>query len=152
MIERLTLISHFGATWAMLGVILVIQIVHYPLFSSVGASSFERYEALHTQRITWVVAPLMIAELITAIMLVARPPSSVSATLLWTGLALLAAIWLSTAFVQVPLHRELASGFEATAHRKLLATNWVRTIAWLLRAAVTAVMMLQYVRKPTLGA
>ena len=54
----------------------------------------------------------------------------------WAGLALLAVIWLSTALVQVPLHRRLQGGFDAAAHRRLVRTNWLRTAAWTLRAAL----------------
>ncbi len=149
--ERWILISHAAATWAMLGVILIVQVVHYPLFSSVGASSFSQYETLHAQRITWIVGPLMIIELVTAIALVGRPPSAVTTPLLWIGLVLLAVIWFSTAFVQVPLHRVLADGFDASAHRKLVATNWVRTSAWAVRALIAAILMLQYIRRPAAG-
>ena len=149
--EKWILISHAAATWAMFGVILIVQVVHYPLFSSVGSSSFAQYETLHAQRITWVVGPLMIVELVTAVALVGRSPSGVATSLLWIGLLLLAVIWTSTAFVQVPLHRILADGFDATAHRKLLSTNWVRTAAWAARAVIAAILMLQYIRRPASG-
>jgi hypothetical protein len=142
------LISHAAATWAMFGVILIVQVVHYPLFSSVGADSFSQYEVLHARKITWVVGPLMILELVTAIALVARPPFDGPSSLLWIGLGLLAAIWMSTAFVQVPLHQVLAEGFDETAHRKLLMTNWVRTTAWAARAILAAMLVLEYIRRP----
>jgi hypothetical protein len=35
--------------------------------------------------------------------------------------------------VQIPLHNQLALGFDLSVHRKLVATNWWRTIAWSLR-------------------
>jgi hypothetical protein len=35
---------HLAATWFMVGLIWVIQIVHYPLFTSVGSDSFAEYE------------------------------------------------------------------------------------------------------------
>jgi hypothetical protein len=41
--------------------------------------------------------------------------------------------WVSTALVQIPLHNQLALGFDLSVHRKLVATNWWRTIAWSLR-------------------
>ena len=40
------------------------------------------------------------------------------------------------ALVQVPLHRRLQGGFDAAAHRRLVRTNWLRTAAWTLRAAL----------------
>ncbi len=148
MVEKLILISQVASTWAMFGVILVVQVVHYPLFSAVGASSFAAYEARHTRRITWIVGPLMLIELISAIALVVTPPTNVSSALPGMGLGLVVVIWLSTAFLQVPLHQKLAGGFDLSLHKKLLSTNWVRTIAWTLRAVIVATILLQYIRRP----
>jgi hypothetical protein len=36
--------------------------------------------------------------------------------------------------LQVPLHTRLARGFDPAAHRQLVRTNWLRTLAWTLRA------------------
>ena len=38
------------------------------------------------------------------------------------------AIWLSTAFLQIPCHNRLASGFDEQAYRMLVTTKWLRTI------------------------
>ena len=139
----LLLIGQVASTWAMMGVIMIVQIVHYPLFSSVGASSFPVYQALHTRRITWVVGPLMLIELGTAIALLALRRTDEGAALLWIGLGLLVIIWISTAAIQVPLHTSLSKGFDASTHRKLVATNWVRTGAWLLRGLVVGGLLHQ---------
>lgn len=56
------------------------------------------------------------------------------------GLPLLAAIWLSTALVQVPCHRRLAAGFEPRTARRLVRTHWIRTVAWSARAALATSM------------
>ncbi|MDZ4699106.1 MAG: hypothetical protein SH809_05310 [Rhodothermales bacterium] len=133
----LLLVNAF-VTWFMLGVILVIQIVHYPLFSRVGREGFAAYQRAHERAITWVVFPPMAVELATAIALVARPPAGVPAQLLWVGLGLVGVIWASTAFLQVPQHTRLEAGFSADAHRKLVRTNWIRTAAWTLRAGLLA--------------
>jgi hypothetical protein len=47
---------------------------------------------------------------------------------------LLAVIWISTAFVQVPCHEQLSQGFDKAVHQRLVWTNWLRTAAWSLRA------------------
>ncbi len=46
------------------------------------------------------------------------------------GFVLLAVVWLSTALLQVPRHTTLGSGFDAAAHRFLVASNWLRTVCW----------------------
>jgi len=83
-----------------------------------------------------VVGPLMLAEAATAMLLLAIRPASIPMWIPVTGAALLAAIWLTTAFVSVPCHTRLADGFDAEAHRRLVDTNWIRTIAWSARAAL----------------
>lgn len=54
-----------------------------------------------------------------------------AATLFMTGL-----IWISTATLQVPQHRRLATAFEPSAHGSLVLTNWIRALNWSLRAAL----------------
>jgi hypothetical protein len=80
----------------------------------------------------------MLVEAATAMAVVGVSPRS---TLAWAGLALLAVIWLSTAFLQVPRHRRLAEGFDCTAHRHLVTSNWVRTAGWTARGAIALVLL-----------
>lgn len=49
---------------------------------------------------------------------------------------LLAGIWLSTALLQSPNHTELGLGFDLSAHRSLVGSNWVRTVLWSLRGLI----------------
>jgi hypothetical protein len=121
---------HAAATWALVGLIWTVQLVHYPLFAQVGAKAFRHYHARHTRQITWIVAPLMAAELLTAFLLVAR---GVRQPWLLASLLPLAFNWISTWRVQIPLHDRLAAGFDADVHRRLVATNWWRTAAWNIR-------------------
>lgn len=127
---------NLGATLAMVGAILIVQIVHYPLFSRVGAEYFRAYEAAHTNAITLVVMPLMLAELGTAFLLALQPPRGVPSLAVWIGLVLVGVTWLSTAFIQVPLHGRLSAGFDLSAHQALVTTNWIRTVAWSLRGVL----------------
>ncbi len=130
------LVAHLAATLFMMGVIWFVQVVHYPLFRLVGNSEFARYEAAHTFWTTWVVAPPMLTELTTAVLLLLFKPKGVSDGILWLNLALLAIIWLSTAFLQVPCHQQLGQGFDATVHHRLVVTNWLRTFCWTVRAGL----------------
>jgi len=58
-----------------------------------------------------------------------------------TGLGLVLLIWGSTALVQAPIHARLTQGFDAGLHDRLVATNWVRTAAWTLRAGLVLWML-----------
>jgi hypothetical protein len=133
-------LTQLAATLYMTGVIWLVQIVHYPLFALVGRDGFALYEARHTSWITWVVAPAMVVELATALALLAARPTGVPPAALWLGVGLLAVIWLSTLVLQVPAHTVLAEGFDAVAHRRLVATNWIRTLAWTARSALLLVL------------
>jgi hypothetical protein len=129
---------HAFATLFMVGLIWFVQIVHYPLFDRVGKQGFAQYEADHTARTLWVVGPPMLLEAAcTGLLVLTRPDSHVA----WIGFALLAVVWISTALGPVRQHRRLAEGFDAGAYRALVASNWIRTIAWTVRG-VLAVMLL----------
>ena len=132
-----TIVSvHLFATLSMVGLIWFVQIVHYPMMANVGADGFEEYEQIHQQRTTIVVAPLMLAELATTLLLFQYSPSPVPQWMVLTGLGLLVAIWASTYLLQVPMHGKLASGFDADSHRFLVSSNWLRTFAWTARGLV----------------
>ncbi len=78
----------------------------------------------------------MLAEAATAVALVLVPPRGISPSLAGIGLALLAVVWLSTALLQSPRHRELGGGFDPASHRSLVASNWLRTACWSARGLV----------------
>ncbi|MDZ4779134.1 MAG: hypothetical protein SGJ19_02660 [Planctomycetia bacterium] len=133
---RLLFLAHLGSSLYMVGLIWFVQVVHYPLFASVGSAEFAAYEQRHTVNITWVVAPVMLIEAATAVLLFWVHPTAVPSFFLWTGLALLGVIWLSTAFAQVPCHDVLSRGFDSLVHQRLVSTNWLRTSAWSLRGGL----------------
>ena len=133
--------AHAAATSLMAGLVWFVQIVHYPLFAAIPADAFPRYEDLHTRRTTWVVAPLMVTELATALLLVVSPVGAESPWLTASGVALLALIWAATFALQVPCHRVLAAGFERRSHRRLVVSNWIRTAAWSLRAWIALALL-----------
>ena len=120
----------------MTGVIWFVQVVHYPLFAGVGETGFAAYEDRHAWLTTLVVAPPMLLELATGVALLWWRPAEVSLQEVIIGLALLGVIWLSTYLLQIPRHAVLGEGFDAGAHRELVATNWLRTAAWSLRAGL----------------
>ena len=133
----LLLMTQLGSTLAMFGLIWFVQMVHYPLFLRVGEPGFRAYAAAHATRTTYVVAPLMLLELGSAALLLfarLRLPC-IPAGDAWIGAVLVAAVWLSTAAVQVPLHSRLQAWYSQRDAQRLVATNWIRTVGWTLRAA-----------------
>ncbi|MEM9365232.1 MAG: hypothetical protein AAGD07_04490 [Planctomycetota bacterium] len=131
------LLLNLASTWYMVGLIWMVQIVHYKLFDRVGDDVFARYAVDHARLITPIVAIPMLLELASAIGLVALPNPVTSPTTSALGLALVVLIWASTAFLQVPCHNQLATGFDAAAYQRLVETNWIRTVLWSLRGILT---------------
>ena len=116
----------------------MVQVVHYPLFANVSAENYVQYQQLHERYITPVVALPMIVEIVSAIMLLNYLPKGISAGWVWAALGLLIVVWLSTAFLQVPCHSKLGIAFDADVHRRLVGTNWIRTVCWTLRGLLVA--------------
>ncbi len=131
------LAAHAIVTIFMAGLIWFVQIVHYPLFKHVGNPEFPRYEQEHTRRTGWLVSAPMLIEFSLA----AALAFWLGGALAWGGLGMLMIIWLSTATRQVPLHQRLLRGFDQTAHKQLVRSNWVRTIGWSLRAILALFML-----------
>jgi uncharacterized membrane protein len=131
-------VASLASSWFMAGLIWIVQVVHYPLFGRVGREGFAAYESAHARLITPIVGPAMLVELVSSLALLAARPRGMPAWAAWAGVALVGIAWASTAFVQVPLHGTLARGFDEDAHARLVATNWVRTIAWSGHAALMA--------------
>jgi hypothetical protein len=135
------LTAHLFATAAMVGLIWFVQVVHYPLFASVGADGFVKYEQLHQRLTSFVVGPFMAAEGGTAVWLALAPPNGVSRLWAVGGLAVLGVVHASTVLLQVPQHTALSGAYDPARVRRLVRTNWVRTIGWTGRAIVAAVMI-----------
>ena len=125
----------------MFGVIWVMQVVHYPLMRFASGEQFARFETEHQTRISWVVGPLMAVEGLCVLAFLFAPPAGLPGWLPWAGAGAEAIAIGTTAFVSAPLHEQLNAHFdEATLHR-LVATNWIRTIAWTCRAGLAIAML-----------
>lgn len=129
-------LTHLAATLFLVGLIWVVQVVHYPLFAQVGDEQFHGYWRGHTRLITWLVAPSMLAEAGTAVLLFAARPPGLSLLVLVIAFGLLVLNWLSTWLVQIPCHERLGRRFDPATLRRLVLTNWVRTAAWTLRGVL----------------
>jgi hypothetical protein len=117
----------------MCGLIWFVQIVHYPLFKHVPGPAFVPYARLHSRLTAWVVIPVMLLELGTGILLPLQAASALPASLAWANLAGIGLTWLSTFLLQVPMHQRLAQRFDPSDHRRLVLTNWIRTVLWTVR-------------------
>lgn len=134
--EKILLISQIAATLALTGAIWIVQLIQYPFFAYIEESDFPKYHAAYTFWVTPIVAPLMIVELATSFLILFFPPRAIEYNLLFFGFILSVSVWLSTFFVQIPLHNALAKNFDINAHKSLVRTNWIRTAAWTARGVL----------------
>ena len=140
------LLANFVSTCLMTGVIWFVQWVHYPLLAKVPVDRAVETAIDHQRRTGQVLAIPMAVEGFTTLGLLIIRPESVHIFWPWFGAVLLAVALGSTVFVSVPLHAKMATNPTADVGRRLVVTNWPRTIAWSARAVVCVVMMLQVVR------
>lgn len=128
------------------GLIWLVQLVHYPGFLLVGKEAGAAYQQHHTRSISWVVVPLMLAELVVAIWLLFTPfLFQVLTYLNYASFSFLLIIWVATFLGAVPLHNRLSGhGYNNTTILKLLKINWVRTICWTFRTLLLLLLILFY--------
>lgn len=133
------LVIHFAATWALVGLIWCVQVLIYPQFPHFAAQKFRQCHFGHCFRIALIVVPLMVLELLSA------------GWLLWQGMRghpflvsawLIPLVWVSTALWQAPAHLRLMAGFDAPIIRRLIFTNWVRTVVWTARGILVSLAVL----------
>ena len=92
---NLILIANLVSSCYMVGLIWMVQIVHYPLFARVGREQFVAYQTSHQSLTTIVVGPPMLIEFLTAVLLIWYRPTGVPGGLIYAALAVLVVVWLS---------------------------------------------------------
>lgn len=132
---RPILIAHVASTLFMVGLIWTIHYVHYPLFAHVGESTYVAFQSEHVNRIGKLLLLPWLTEGLTllAILILAffgqrrdlRPPAFLNGVGMATAL-IISGVW------SAPAHGELADGFDADVHSRLMNANLVRTLAWTL--------------------
>jgi uncharacterized membrane protein len=137
----ITLVAGTVAAWGMVGLIWVMQLVHYPMLGRISLHEPSTAAVDHQRRISWVVGPLMAVEGVTALVLLVARPDTMGWLSTWASAGLLGVALLSTIVFQVPLHGRLAAGHDPEAVTRLLSTNWIRTAAWTARGIILAVVL-----------
>ena len=129
----LLLIVHFACTWMLVGLIWVIQMIVYPQFLRVGSVEFTKLHFAHCWRIGLLIAPLLAVETISAAGLLYQGHRERA---LLASIALIPLNWLWTAILQAPIHIKLMQGYDAAVVRRLILSNWLRTLTWTARGVL----------------
>lgn len=106
-----------------------ISVVVYPQFSRVGPEDFVAYERRHQHLVSIAVGPLFVLLGLSALALLVHPPHDGPRWVAVTAVLLVGVVLVTTALAAVPLHRQLSSGYDAEAHRRLRAVDSVRLAA-----------------------
>ena len=127
--------ANLGATLALTGASWFVQVVHYPLFARVAEPGWAGYAAEQQRRLAVALALPMVLELVTAVLLVARPPAWLPRPMAGGLAALVAVVWLLTFRLERPLRLRLAARWDRLAHQALVLSHWVRVLAWWTRSS-----------------
>jgi len=132
---RPLLIAHLASTLFMVGMIWTIHYVHYPLFAHVGESTYIAFQSEHVDRIgkllllPWLTEGMTLLAVLILAFLGQRRDLRLPAFLNGLGMAIaliISGVW------SAPAHGELAEGFDAAVHDRLMTANLVRSFAWTL--------------------
>ena len=116
----------------MVGVIWVIQLLHYPSFHFINDQKYVDFQYFHMQRISFIVIPAMLVELASGLLLAYFFRSSLTIILL----AFLLGIWGITFIFFTNLHQKLTTGYDRIIVDTLVKINWPRTALWSLRLII----------------
>ena len=122
-INLLKILLDFG----LVVLVWIVQLAIYPSFLYYQKEDLGRWHAVYTQRITYVVLPLMLGQLVIHSWLV------ISFRDLYHGLSwlLVIATWMITFIYAVPLHRHIGRQQHIAKNcKKLIRVNGVRVIIW----------------------
>ena len=122
----------------MFGLIFTTQIVSYPMFFKVKSTNFKIYHEHYVEKISFIVMPLMALELIIATLLVYMS-NSIIINLIFCNLML---IFLSTYFIQVPIHEKIKTVPNEKLLLILVRTNWIRTLLWMVKCIFSIQLLL----------
>ena len=115
----------------MVGVSLITHFVTYPSFKLIKSSLFSEFHKSYTNKMLFVVAPVMILELISSLFLVIFDVSDNNTEI---GLLIsLILIWFLTFFIIVPIHNKLTVNYNKDLNQKLIKFNGLRTIFWIIK-------------------
>jgi len=145
-IAEVAAVAQVVGSVGMFGVIWMVQVVHYPLMRFVSGEQFAHFETAHRIRISWVVGPLMAVEGVCVLAFLFAPPAGLPWWLPWVGAGVEAIAIGTTVFISAPLHERLNTHFDTATLDRLVATNWIRTVAWTGRAAVAIAMLVAVLR------
>jgi len=114
-------------SFGLVVLIWLVQLIIYPNFQYLSRNQLHKWHQTYTPRITVVVAPLMISQLIVGVYILFFHLN----TLTISAIVLIMLNWLITFIYFVPLHVKIdQDNSNQKKLKKLVSANWYRTITW----------------------
>ncbi len=123
---------HVFCTVYMFAVVAFVHFIQYPMLKSVPEEARALYNKKYCDRAGFVIAPAMIFEAFTALLLAFIYSNSIY----YLGLFFILILWVVTFFFSVPAHTKLCNAWDSKAHEKLMSSNFIRLIAWAIRCLI----------------
>lgn len=134
MIEYGKLVIDFG----LVVLVWVVQFAIYPGFKYFKKAGLQHWHPTYSRQISWVVAPLMLAQLGIAFYML----TIVQSWFVIGNLILVAATWIITFFWAVPLHKHIEKHYDSDKEiDQLITLNLVRAWIWTIICIWTIVVM-----------
>jgi hypothetical protein len=113
--------------FGMVVLLWLVQLVIYPSFLKVRPDALQDWHRTYTFRAGFIIIPMLFGQLGVWLYKCFLSPSILNCL----GLMLVVVAWILTFTVSVPLHRAIEKGERSeTVLRRLVQTNWPRTICW----------------------
>jgi hypothetical protein len=110
-------------------------LVHYPMFQFLDLTTYSNAMQFHQQRISLIVVPLMLFELLSGAYLAHSQWAALSG-FHTINIACLLIIWGHTFGLMVPFHQTMATQPNIALLQKTLQHHWIRTLAWSLKSVL----------------
>ena len=126
-------VIHLVSTSFMVGVIWIVQLVHYPTFFFIDEQKSYDFQKFHMSRISYIVMPAMTTELFSGIYIFIYSNMAIDSNLFLLALTILIINWIITALVFVKMHNKLLINYKIEIISLLVKWNWLRTLLWSVR-------------------
>ena len=111
----------------MIGISILVQIIIYPSFKGPDFKNFNSCHLSYSNKMFYIVAPIMLTELFSSLFLVYKNPSKTYLI----SLFFLLLIWLLTFLFIVPIHNFLSANHSKKKVQRMIRLNGMRTFFWL---------------------
>ena len=133
------LVLNLSISLILLGIILITQLVNYPLFIQVKSKDFKNFHNFYVSRISYCVGPVILIELLIAIILLL----SFNTILYSINFGLVILFLLSTILIQVPIHNQINNFYNIFLISKLIKTNMIRTFLCIIKCILSYTILIK---------